>query len=272
MSGVSRCWPLIISEDILLPGQEGAVHCIKEGWRFHLLTSGVAYWLGQPDNRELAVSELLVVGPLVSGALRASQINEARFRRFYFNPAAVVGLFSLAERVELSRRLPGTAHVLPASHPAALLVARAPLPESAEARLISRATLLHAALLVLAEGLPHANEHLCSGAAARHFHRLFTEAPDARLLAHPPEEIAALCHCTQRHLNTLWRQELACNIRDSQVEIRLRLARELIESGEGRISDIARRVGYSDTSRFNAAFKKLFGRTPTECRALVSEL
>lgn len=269
---MSQCWPLLLSDETLLPGQERVLPCDARTWRFLQIATGVAYWMKQGDARELQADELLVIAPQSGGGLRASQLTEVRLRYFCFDPSAIVGLFSLAERADIARGGAGGIHLFASHHAAADLVKQSPLLESGVARLTGRAMLLHAALLVLAELVPLREEHASSGSAARRLHRFIQDAPDASLLSLPPDEIAARCDCTQKHLNSLWRRELACNIRASQSELRLQLARDLIEHSDEKISDIARRLGYWNVSRFNAAFKRMFACTPTECRArLVSE-
>jgi AraC-like DNA-binding protein len=259
-------WPLLLTEELLPPGEECA--CVSESaaWQFVLVRHGVIYWLGQPAPRELQPGELLVCGPGSEGVLRASQVNEVRLRCFGFDPAALVGVLTLGERVELRRRC-GALEVFPAEHPAARLVAQAPLPETMEQTLVSRAELLHAALLVVAGRLSAVGHQQPPVASAEHrLRNLLTRAPDGALLSRSPAELAALCGCSVRHLNRLVRGELACSWRAAQQEARLRQARELIEQSGARVADIARAVGYGHLGQFNAAFKRLFGLTPSQCR------
>ena len=263
--------PLTLYEETLLPGQEGAARCAAESWRFFQVAEGVAYWLGSSERRELAVGELAAVAPQVGGVVRASQIGETRVRHFCFNPRSVIGLFSLAERVGFARHSKAAVLFFPPSHQGSQLMAQAPVPDSPRTSLTSRANLLHLALLVLAAQAPGNGAQLPSGASARRFSRLASESLDVALLSHSTQEIAELCGCTRRHLNSLWHRELGCNIRSTQRELRLQLARELIEQTAGRISEIALSVGFTSVSRFNAAFKRQFGCTPTQCRSVVTQ-
>lgn len=267
MAGVSQCWPLLLTEETLPSGEERACACPADSWQFWLNVEGVVYWLGRPESRELKAGELLVCGPGLRGELRASQLGDARLRRFCFNPSSLVGVLSLTERIELSRISEGFTEILPSTHRASQLVAGAPLPESDEQHLLSRADLLHAALLALAGQLPHRSE--ASGSAAtsdQRLYQLLSRTPDGELLSREANEIAELCGCSVRHLNRLIRSELDCNLRSIQEEARLRRARELIEQTGARVSDIAREVGYGHVGQFNAAFKRLFGLTPSQCR------
>ena len=267
MASVSHCWPLLLTEELLPSGEERACACPAEGWQFCLASEGVVYWLSQSVARELNPGELLVCGPGVNGSLRASQINDARIRCFCFNPSSLVGVLSVAERVEVSRLGQGVVEILPATHPAAQMIAQAPLPESGDPHLVGRAELLHAALLALAGKLRKTNgvrRHAAS--AEQRLHDLLANAPDGEFLAHSAGDIAAMCGCSVRHLNRLVRAELDCNLRTAQEEARLQRARELIEQTGARVADIARTVGYGHIGQFNAAFKRLFGMTPSQCR------
>lgn len=267
MAGVSQCWPLLLTEELLPAGEERSCACPDKGWQFCLNVEGVIYWLGPEQPRELNVGEMLVCGPGVQGELRASQINDARLRRFCFNPTSLLGVFSLAERLELSRLAEGTIEIFPRDHRASQLVAQAMLPGSDEQHLVVRADLLHAALLALAGWITHRSEVPRPAATSdQRLHELLTSAPDGEFLSRNAAEIAGMCGCSVRHLNRLIRSELDCNLRTAQEEARLRRARELIEQTGARVADIARAVGYGHVGQFNAAFKRLFGLTPSQCR------
>jgi len=46
----------------------------------------------------------------------------------------------------------------------------------------------------------------------------------------------------------------------------LNTAKDLISEGEGTISEIGYRLGYSNISQFSAQFKKQFGFSPSELK------
>lgn len=50
------------------------------------------------------------------------------------------------------------------------------------------------------------------------------------------------------------------------VECRMAEARRLLRSSELSVSEVARRVGYRDTSQFSRGFKSRMGRSPSEYR------
>ncbi|MGE4071057.1 MAG: helix-turn-helix domain-containing protein [Lysobacterales bacterium] len=47
-------------------------------------------------------------------------------------------------------------------------------------------------------------------------------------------------------------------------EIRLRRAKDLLESGDGRVSDIAYAVGYKSVAHFSTSFRQRFGLAPSQ--------
>lgn len=49
-------------------------------------------------------------------------------------------------------------------------------------------------------------------------------------------------------------------------EVRLALARDLLDGTEYRLSEIAERLGYSDAAHFTRAFRRWTGKTPSEHR------
>src|SRR5258706_15014559 len=67
-------------------------------WRFLLVRSGAAYWLGPPESRALAGGECLVVPPGCRAVLRASLICEVTFLGFNFSPEVLHGFLTLDER------------------------------------------------------------------------------------------------------------------------------------------------------------------------------
>lgn len=258
----------MLAEEVLAPGEEREF--VAGGWRFILVEEGVLYWLGRPRAREVVRHELLVAAPGTAGSVRASQINGARVRRFSANLGALLGVFSLAERDALRRLEAPDAfgvEVLPATHAAAHRLAQLGVSETLPQRALGRGELLHVALLALADDIRRADESRPGiSTAERRLRELMLNAPDADLLARSPEDIAAMCGCSVRHLRRLLRTAFQFNLRLAREEVRLHKARELVEQTGIRIADVARSVGYRHVGQFNASFKRMFGHTPSECR------
>ena len=59
---------LQIEEIKLLPGQEWIDEA--DAWRFCVVTSGAAYWLGAPPPRPLDQGEMIVLAPTLKAVVR----------------------------------------------------------------------------------------------------------------------------------------------------------------------------------------------------------
>ena len=70
----------------------------------------------------------------------------------------------------------------------------------------------------------------------------------------------------KRHLRRLFQQHLGTSPKALLQERRLNLARQMLIEEEAPISRLAFLAGYSSVRRFNDAFKKEFGVTPTKFR------
>jgi YesN/AraC family two-component response regulator len=79
-------------------------------------------------------------------------------------------------------------------------------------------------------------------------------------------EAAARVFFNPSYLSQLFKQQTSKNFVDYVLEERMMEAKRLLESTPLRISDIARRLGYSDLAYFSTVFKKTTGFTPTEFR------
>ena len=260
-------WPLWLVEESLSPGSEPAWEA--DGWQFWLVRQGVVYWLSQEVPVEATAGELLVVWPQARGGLRVSQVQPAEVRRFHVAFERVTGVFGMSERVALARAAaaPRVA-VLPRDHAAAEVISRARLPATVAQRAVSRAELLHGAVLAvagwLAGAVPRASR--APGVRAR-VRDLILEAPDGELLEHSVEELAVRCGCSARYLTSLFRSFVRAGFRPSRDELRLRRARELIEQTRLPVAEVAREAGYPELASFVAAFIRLFGCTPEQCRS-----
>ena len=97
--GVKLLTHLFINECELAPGSEWKDS--SPGWKIVLVSKGYFYWIGRAEVRDLKTGDVLVIGPAVEGALRASQISPATLHFFYFQPEHLVGMMSLSERLSL---------------------------------------------------------------------------------------------------------------------------------------------------------------------------
>ena len=82
------------------------------------------------------------------------------------------------------------------------------------------------------------------------------------------QEVADHCFISQWHLSKLLNGHLGQTYYDLLNAERMRRAKEMLEDPALRISEIAERVGYTDTAHFSRVFKKLEGVSPGEWRNL----
>lgn len=94
---------------------------------------------------------------------------------------------------------------------------------------------------------------------ARHLLSRLGEAPIG------VEDIAGLFNMTGRTLQRRLQREQASfgELRDN---LRRRLARDLLADPAVEMSEVARRLGFSDTANFYHAFRRWEARTPGACR------
>jgi AraC-like DNA-binding protein len=78
------------------------------------------------------------------------------------------------------------------------------------------------------------------------------------------EEIAFLCNMSlstfKRHFKNEYKQPPGKWLKDK----RLKKAKELLQGGDLKASDIYLNIGYNNLSNFSVAFKNKFGISPTE--------
>ncbi|AWB43466.1 DNA-binding response regulator [Paenibacillus sp. CAA11] len=70
------------------------------------------------------------------------------------------------------------------------------------------------------------------------------------------------------YLRRVFRKESGYSIVEHITHIRLKKAKELMLTGNRKLSEVAELVGYSDPNYFSKSFKKRFGMTPTEYEQL----
>lgn len=79
-------------------------------------------------------------------------------------------------------------------------------------------------------------------------------------------DLAAKLGMGERHLRRLFQEHLGTSPKALLQERRLNLARQMLAEEDMPVSRLAFLAGYSSVRRFNDAFRKEFGTTPTEFR------
>lgn len=82
------------------------------------------------------------------------------------------------------------------------------------------------------------------------------------------ESVAAHVHKTPAYISRVFKNELECNFSDYLTEKRMRRAAALLRDPDCRVYEIASQCGYADASGFIRVFKKFYGVSPAEYRAV----
>jgi AraC-like DNA-binding protein len=75
-------------------------------------------------------------------------------------------------------------------------------------------------------------------------------------------DLARRCDASVYHLCRTFRAATGHTLHGYRRDLRLRAALEQLESGRGRLSDVAHRLGFSSHSHFTAAFRRHYGMHP----------
>jgi two-component system response regulator YesN len=78
------------------------------------------------------------------------------------------------------------------------------------------------------------------------------------------EDVAREINVSPQYLSKLFKEETGENFIDYLTGIRIRIAKNLLESDELSVKEICYNIGYSDPNYFSRIFKKIVGSTPTE--------
>ncbi|MEY8325286.1 helix-turn-helix transcriptional regulator [Lachnospiraceae bacterium 54-11] len=78
--------------------------------------------------------------------------------------------------------------------------------------------------------------------------------------------VADELHITAAYLSTLFKVETGCNIVKYISNYRIEKAKELLETTNIRVGDVAEKVGYLNTSYFIALFRNNTGYSPAKYR------
>ncbi len=84
-------------------------------------------------------------------------------------------------------------------------------------------------------------------------------------------QVAEQCYVSQWHLSKLLNGQLKKNFYEVLNQIRIEKAKELLEDGSLRVSDIAERVGYGEAAHFSRVFKKEMGMSAVEYRSTLKK-
>lgn len=80
------------------------------------------------------------------------------------------------------------------------------------------------------------------------------------------QDTATAVHLNPSYLSHLFKQQTKVNFIDYVLKLRMEEAQKLLSTTSLRISEIAERLEYNDTSYFSHSFKRMVGKTPSEFR------
>lgn len=79
-------------------------------------------------------------------------------------------------------------------------------------------------------------------------------------------EAAKLVNRSESHMRHVFTRAAGMTFRRARLHARLELARQLLLQTRMTIATISKKLRYSDRSKFERAFKKVFGLTPAQYR------
>ena len=77
------------------------------------------------------------------------------------------------------------------------------------------------------------------------------------------DEIARNLFINYAHLCFIFKRDTGVTINEYLTEFRIRKAKELVDSGNTLVLDVASKVGYADANYFGKCFKKFYGIPPS---------
>ena len=80
------------------------------------------------------------------------------------------------------------------------------------------------------------------------------------------EELAGMVYLSPGYLSAVFKEETGVTLNRYIREVRMEKARELLEGTNMKIAQIAKEVGFSNSSYFCRSFREFFGNTPESCR------
>lgn len=79
-------------------------------------------------------------------------------------------------------------------------------------------------------------------------------------------QLADLCHFSKTHFMSFFKQTVGISCVEYIIQLRLRIATDLLKTTDLSIADIALESGFQNLSNFNRQFKSYYSITPTEYR------
>ncbi|MGO8677231.1 MAG: helix-turn-helix domain-containing protein [Limisphaerales bacterium] len=258
---------LAIKEVAIAPGDEWAPRA--PGWMFVHIASGVGYWMQPGKNIELAAGSTLMFSHTVQGAIRASQLGRTALHSFQVEPERLAGVVTLGEKEFLQRAADRDGlsfRYLPPTDPVSEKFAEICRRGNASS-LRMRLQLLELFIRAFDTALGRQEtEPLAEMDAKARLELFLKQMTASAMLDLSLSELVKEIRCTPRHLSRIFLETVGMSFREKQAEVRLARARELLETTNSKIYEVAMESGYQSLSLFNFMFRKRFGATPAKWR------
>jgi AraC-like DNA-binding protein len=245
------------------------------GWCFLRVSEGAGYAITGTPPKALAEGDVAVLGRSAEVTFRASQLADWRMQYFRLCPQLLSGFFTFSEQHYLETA------ALPADRIVRFFVsdsrvgrefAELVAHRQTENYLFLRCEMLHIVASVLADELTLTPPQNRQGAdAGQRFEQLVEDLPAAEIENRTLSELASLCCCSERHVSRLFRKHFGFSMRSKQIEMRLQKAQQLVGESDIKINQIALDSGFNHLGLFHSMFKRRFGMTPSEWRALAAQ-
>jgi AraC-like DNA-binding protein len=270
-ASIMKCPGHLTLNELLLPSSAEWVFDFG-GWCFLRASEGAGYAIAGTPPKALAKGDVAVLGRSAEVTFRASQLTDWRLQYFRLCPELLSGFFTFSEQHYLETA------ALPADRIVRFFVSDSPVGREfaelaahrlTENYLFLRCEMLHIVASVLAHELvltPQQNRQ--STDARQRFEQLVEDLPAAEIENRTLSELASLCCCSERHVSRLFRKHFGFSMRAKQIEMRLQKAQQLLGESNIKINQIALDSGFKHLGLFHSMFKKRFGMTPSEWRAL----
>ena len=237
------------------------------------IAAGLGYWLQGGTASEFNVGDGFVGFNEAGIVIRASQLSPLKIDFYLVQPELLNGLLTVAEANHLKQMTKSSAGqlvVFKAEDPLGQKSSRL-FHHSQPESLSTRAMLVQfwaQALTGLLATRPAigSNDDSHTPNLRERFLELVSKMPEAEIATRSPVELADKLHCSIRHFNRLFKEEMGVSFRARRTELRLQLAKKLLAESDAKIINIAFEAGYRHLGLFNLTFKKRFGVTPSELR------
>ncbi len=258
---------LAIREMSIAPGAEWAPRV--PGWTFLHITSGAGYWMQPGKNLEVSNGTTLIFSHSIQGAIRASQLGRTVLRFFQVEPERLAGVVTLGEKAFLqatAKRDGMNFRLLPQNHPVSEKFAEICRRRNGS-NLRLRLRLLELFIQCFDDGLGNQESEAAADLDAKaRLEAFLKQMAASAMLDLSFSELLKEVRCTPRHLSRIFQEAVGVSFREKQAEARLDRARELLETTNSKMYEVAVESRYQSLSLFNHMFRKRFGVTPAKWR------